>query len=127
MGLFDSCQEQGKEHAENIVRPAAFVEEFTNEIHRCDTEYNENFFLTSKKLGALRNVQENIIKLQNCTWAIIEDQFDIFATSIHIFRNCDQILFSRQQVTFNYDSISSLLFLAFSKSNHIVLLSKSIQ
>ena len=112
-GIFGSCQDRAKENAENIVRLADFVEELTIDVHRFRTDANEKFYMVSKELGALHKVQQEMIEIQNQNWAIIEEQFQVFADNIHILRNCDQILFSRQQVNFNYDSVSSLLSLAF--------------
>ena len=46
---------------------------------------------------------------QNTNWAIIQEQFDIYAVNLHILRDCDQLLFANQQPNFNFDTISSLL------------------
>ena len=54
-----------------------------------------------------------MLEVQNRNWQIIE-HFEMFRENIQVLRDCDQLLFSRQQVNFNYDTISSLLAITFS-------------
>ena len=53
-------------------------------------------------------------EIQNSNWKTISDQMEIFRLDIHLMRNCDQLLYSRQQINFNFDTISSLLSLFYS-------------
>ena len=39
---------------------------------------------------------------------------DTFKQDMHLMRNCDQMLYSRQQINFNFDTVSSLLSLFYS-------------
>ena len=54
-----------------------------------------------------------MLEVQNRNWQIIEEHFNVFQDNIHVLRDCDQLLFSRQQINFNYDTISSLLAVTF--------------
>ena len=53
--------------------------------------------------------------VHNQKWATIEEQFEKFPNKIHFLRNCDKVLFSRQQIYFDYDSVSFLVAFRFSK------------
>ena len=46
---------------------------------------------------------------QNKNWAIVEEQFNVFEGNSHILRDCTQMLFSNQQLNFNFDTAASLL------------------
>ena len=50
-----------------------------------------------------------MIETQNKNWAIIEEQFKVFEGNFHILRDCTQMLFSNQQLNFNFDTAASLL------------------
>ena len=80
---------------------------------------NDKFFKVTKELEALKSVRKELLEVQNRNWRIIEEHFEVFQYNIHVLRYCDQLLFSRQQIYFNYDTISSLLALTFAniKSN----------
>ena len=54
-----------------------------------------------------------MLEVQNRNWRIIEEHFEVFQHNIHVLRDWGQLLFSRQQNNFNYDTISSLLALTF--------------
>ena len=95
------------------MRLAYFSVAVATDLHRLRSNTNENFFLVSKELTELKKVQDELISIQNHIWKIIDEQLDTFANNIHILRNCDQLLISRQQINFNYDSFSSLLSLAY--------------
>ena len=62
----------------------------------------------------LHGIQRQIIETQNRNWRTIEKQFNVFQQTIHEMRNRDQLLYTRQQVNFNFDTISSLLSLTYS-------------
>ena len=76
-------------------------------------EVNDKFFMVATELEALKSVQKEMLEVQNRNWRIIEEQFEVFQHNIHVLRDCDQLLFSRQQINFIYDTISSLLALTF--------------
>ena len=112
-GIFGSCQEKAKENA-NIEGMTDFVDELSIDVHRLRAETNEKFFMVSKELRtAIRQAHDEFVKVQNENWRIVEEQFDIFSRNIHLLRDCTQLLFSRQQLNFNYDSVASQLQLAY--------------
>ena len=112
-GIFGSCQDRAKVNAQNIANLADFADELALDVHRLRTDSNEKFFMVSKELQAIKQAQNEMLEIQNQNWNIIEQQFEIFARNIHILRDCTQMLYSRQQINFNYDSVSSLLALAY--------------
>ena len=95
------------------MRLADFSVAVATDLHRLRSNTNEKLFLVSKELAELKKVQDELISIQNHIWKIIDEQLDTFANNIHILRNCDQLLISRQQINFNYDSFSSLLSFAY--------------
>ena len=46
---------------------------------------------------------------QNRNWDIVEQQFEIFNKNFHILRDCTQLLYTQQQLNFNYDTVTALL------------------
>ena len=57
----------------------------------------------------LRDIQKQMQDIQNANCKLISEQLQIFRKIIHEMRNCDQLLFSRQQVNINFDTVASLL------------------
>ena len=113
-GFFGSCHDHAKTNAENIEKLADFTEALTEDVFKLRTEVNEKFFMVTSELAAIKSVQKVMIEVQNRNWQIIEEHFEMFRENIHVPRDCDQLLFSRQQVNFTYDTISSLLSITFS-------------
>ena len=58
-------------------------------------------------------MRDQIIETQNENWQRIEKQFQVLRKNVHM-RNCDQLLYTRQQVNVNFDTISSLFSLVYS-------------
>ena len=79
-----------------------FVSEFT-------AVTDNRFFLVENELAALYSIQNEMAETQNKNWALIQGQFDAFQHNFHILRDCTQMLFSNQQLNFNFDTLSSLL------------------
>ena len=69
----------------------------------------EKFFLVKNELAAPNAIQAEMSAAQNRNWEIIQEQFDVFEHNFHILRDCNQMLFSKQQLIFNFDTLSSLL------------------
>ena len=112
-GIFGSCQDKSKTNAENIQKHADFTEVLTEDVFKLRNEVNDNFFMVTSELAAIKTVQKEMLEVQNRNWQIIEEHFKLFQDNIHVLRDCDQLLFSRQQINFNYDTISSLLAITF--------------
>ena len=112
-GIFGSCHDRAKQNAKNIEKLAEFTESLTQDVFKLRNELNDKFFMVTTELGALKSVQKEMLEVQNRNWRIIEEHFEVFQHNIHVLRACDQLLFSRQQINFNYDTISSLLALTF--------------
>ena len=113
-GIFGSCHDRAMTNAANIEKLADFTEALTGDVFKLRTEVNEKFFMVTSELAAIKSVQKEMIEVQNRNWQIIEKHFQMFQENIHVLRDCDQLLFSRQQVNFKYDTISSLLAITFS-------------
>ena len=64
-------------------------------------------------MAAIKTVPKEMLEVQNHHWQFIEEHFEVFQDKIHVLRDCDQLLFSRQQINFNYDTIPSLLAITF--------------
>ena len=114
MGIFGSCQEKDKTNAENIEKLGKYAIAIGDNLQQLAKETDEKFFRVSKDLSLLHEIQNQIIETQNENWQKIEKQFQVLQDNIHDMRNCDQLLYTRQQVNFNFDTISSLLSLIYS-------------
>ena len=112
-GLFGSCHDRSKANAANIEMLAEFTESLTQDVFKLRNEVNDKFFMVTTELDALRSVQQEMLEVQNRNWKFIAEHFEVFQHYIHVLRDCDLFLFTRQQINFNYDTISSLLALTF--------------
>ena len=112
-GIFGSCHDKSKTNAENIQKLADFTEALTEDVFKLRNELNDKFFMVTSELAAIKTVQKEMLEVQNRNWRIVEEHFKLFQDNIHVLRDCDQLLFSRQQINFNYDTISSLLAITF--------------
>ena len=110
-----SCHDRAQQNAKNIEKLAEFTESLTQDILKLRNEVNDKHFMVTTELEALKSVQKEMLKAQIRNCRIIEEDFEVIQHNIHVQRDCDQILFSRQRINFNYDAISSLLALTFSK------------
>ena len=112
-GIFVSCHDRAKQNGQNFEKLAKFTENLTQDIFKLRNEMNEQFSMVTTELEALKSIQKEMLEVQNRNWRIIEEHFEVYQHSILVLRDCDQLLFSRQKIIFNYDTISSLLALTF--------------
>ena len=60
-------------------------------------------------LLVLNAFQAEMASTQNRTWANVQERFDAFEQNFHIHRDCNQKLFSNQELNFNFDTLCFLL------------------
>ena len=120
MGNSDSCglrgifgfggsHDQAKANAANIQSFSDYQDSLTQFVTELHMNTEEKFFLVKNELAALNAIQAEMSAAQNRNWVIIQEHFDVFEHNFHIFRDCNQMLFSNQQLNFNLDTLSSLL------------------
>ena len=114
MGIFGSCREKAKTNAKNIEKLGKYAIAIGDNLQHLAKETDENFFRVSKDLALLHEMQNLIKETQNENRQKIEKQFQVNRDNIHDMRNCDQLLYTPQQVKLNFDTISSLLLLIYS-------------
>ena len=73
------------------------------------SDTDEKSFLVMNDLLVLNAIQAEMASTQNRTWANVQERFDVFEQNFHIHRDCIQMLFSNQQLNFNFDALCSLL------------------
>ena len=78
------------------------------------SETDNKFFLISNELATLHKIQNELIENQNSNWEIIQKQFEVFEKNIRLLQDFDQLLFSNQQINFNFDTAASLLNMIYS-------------
>ena len=108
-GIFGSCQDDAKANAENIRKLSDFQDVLTQYVTEFTTSTDKKFFMVENELAALHDIQRELVATQDTNWNIIQQQFDIFEHNFHVLRDCNQLLFSNQQLNFNFDTLSSLL------------------
>ena len=101
MGIFGSCQEKAKQNAHNIEKLGDYAISLAQNIQQLENATCAKFFRVSKELERLHGIQRQIIETQNENWRANEKQFNVFPQNIQEMRNCDQLLYTRQQVNFN--------------------------
>ena len=102
-------KEKAKTNAKNIEKLGKYTIAIRDNSQQLANETDEKFSRVSKDLAPFHAIQNQIIETQNEKWQKIEKQFRVLRDNIHDMRNCDQLLYTRQQVNFNFDTISSLL------------------
>ena len=108
-GIFGNCQESGRKNAENIDRLNRFTSILTDYVVEFEENTNEKFFMVSNELSEIRKAQKEMNENQAKNWKIVQEQFVVFEKNFHILRDCTQMLFSNQQLNFNFDTVFSLL------------------
>ena len=106
-GIFGNCQDYGRKNAENIDRLNEYASALTDHVLEIESESNEKFFLISNELREIERIQKEMQDNQNRNWEIIEEQFAVIDENFHVLRDCDQILYSNQQLNYNFDTIAS--------------------
>ena len=106
-GIFGSCQSD--KNAANINRLFDVASSLSDSVLELNEETNDKFYIVSKELHKLHDLQEQMRSIQNANWEVMATQMDTFKQDMHLMRNCDQMLYSRQQINFNFDTVSSLL------------------
>ena len=114
LGFFVSSQEKAKQDAQNIEKLGYYANSLAPKIQELPNATDAEFFRVSKELEMLHGVQRQLIEIHKENWRAIEKQFNVFQQNIHAMKNSDQPLYTRQQVNFNFDTISSLLSLIYS-------------
>ena len=64
-------------------------------------------FLWAKNYKLL-DIQQHMQDNQSANWRTISNQLDFCRSNIHEMGHCDPLLYSRQQIIFNFDTVSSL-------------------
>ena len=100
-GIFGSCQERAKQNAANIEQIATFTESLAEDVFKLRSDVNDNFFMVTTELAALESVQKEMLEIQNRNWKVIQEHFELFEHNFLVLRDCNQPLFSRQQINFN--------------------------
>ena len=111
-GIFGSCQSD--KNAANINRLFDVASSLSDSVQELNEETNDKFYIVSKELHKLHDLQEQMRSIQNANREVMATQMDTFKQDMHLMRNCDQMLYSRQQINFNFDTVSSLLSLFYS-------------
>ena len=112
-GIFGSCHDRAKQNTNKIENLAEFTESLTQDVFKLRNEVNDKLFMVTTELESLKSVQKELLEDQNRYWRFIKEHFEVFQQNIHVLPDCDQLLFSRQQINFNHDTIPSLLALTF--------------
>ena len=117
-GNSGSWHDKSKGNAENIQKLADFTEALTEDVFKLRNDMNDKFFLVTSELAAIKSIQKETLELLKRNWQIIiiEEHFKVIQDIIHVLRGCDQLLFSRRLINFNYDTISSLLAITFANT-----------
>ena len=109
LGVFGNCQNTGRKNAENIEKLSEYANQLTDYVLEIEQSSNEKFFLISNEIAEIAKIQKEMQENQNKNWKIVQQQFEIFQNNFHVLRDCTQMLFSNQQLNFNFDTAASLL------------------
>ena len=113
-GIFGSCQDQVKTNAANIDHLGTITTILADHVTKMKTDTDQKFFLVGNKLKEVEEAQQQMVETLNQNWQLIEEQFNAISMNFHILRDCTQMLFSNQQVNFNFDTMASILSLLYS-------------
>ena len=107
--VFGGCHDQAQASAANILSLSEYQDTLTQFVTEFRMNTEEKFYSVKTELAALNAIQAEMSATQNRIWEIIQKQFDVFEQYFHTLRDCYQMLFSNQQLNFNFDTLSSLL------------------
>ena len=106
-GLLAGCHAQV--NASNNYRLSDYQDIRTQFVTETCTHTDGNFFLVTNELAALNAIQTQVASTPNRNWVNIQKKWNKFEQNFHILRDCNQMLISNEQLSFNFDSLSSLL------------------
>ena len=101
-GIFGSCQDQAKTNAANIEHLSTITTTIVDYVAKMQTTNDEKIFVVSNKLAEIEAQQQ------------MTETIQAINTNFHVLRDCTQMLFSNQQLNFNFDTTASLLSLLYS-------------
>ena len=110
---FGSCNDKSKENAENIDRLSELARQIAENVFTLAENLDEKYFMVTSEFYSIKQAQDEILQNQNWNWEIIQEHFEVFKQNYHILRDCDHFSFTRQQINFNHDTVSSLLAITF--------------
>ena len=90
-GIFVSCQSD--KSADNINRLFDVASSLSESVQETNQETNDKFYIVSKELHKLHDLQEQMRSIQNANWEVMATQMDTFKQDMHLMRNCDQMLY----------------------------------
>ena len=64
--------------------------------------------MVTTALVAVYSFQSRTLEIRNSSWKNVEENFEFLEQAIQILGECDQLLFRKEQIHFNHDTISSL-------------------
>ena len=98
--IFASCQDQSKANAENVRRFADFQKSLCDYTLENMTHMAEKNFHVENELAALNAIQSEMAATQDKNWDNNQEQAAIYEKFFHILKDCDDLLFAKQQVNF---------------------------
>ena len=108
-GIFGQCQKYGRKNAAYIERLNEYASVLTDYVLKVENGANKKVFLISNGMSEFQKAQIEMTENQNKNWKIVQKQFDVFEKNFLVLRNYNEILFSNQQLNFNFNTVSSLL------------------
>ena len=103
--FFGNCPDQSKANAEHVRRLADFQDSRTDYVTEFMTDMDEKFFLVENESAVLNAIQSEMTATQDKTWVIIQEQLGIYEQNFHILRDCDKLLFAKQQLGLSFDTL----------------------
>ena len=70
---------------------------------------NEKFFIVGKEIHELRKASEHLMDIQSQNAKTLQKQFQVLTGSIHLMRNCDQLLYVRGETNHHLSLLNSIL------------------
>ena len=112
-GIFGSCQDQAKENAANIEHLGTVTTILVDHVSKMKTDNDAKFFIVSNILAEIEEARKQMTETLNKNWQVVQEQLKAIENNFHILRDCTQLLFSNQQLNFNFDTTASLLSLLY--------------
>ena len=80
-GIFGTCQ--GQENADAINRVFTMINSISANLQYLATESDNKFLVIGKELQAIRDLQNQMVEIQNANWHVITQQLETFRHDIH--------------------------------------------
>lgn len=124
---FTECTEMSNENIDTVNDLITTVNNVSDSVIKIQNADDYKMFLVTEQLIEMQTLQNNILKIQGTNWANLRKQLEIIVNNTHVLNDCQQSLFTQQQLAYNGFLISDALSAVLVNVRSLRLLVKEFQ